>query len=208
MHNYSSAKLELLALKWAVTEKFRNYLLGSKFTVYTNNNPVAYVQTSKLGASQICWLSDLALFNYNIICRSCRTNKSSYALSWYPEPSCELGSDSDTDSDEPVVLLYATICNIIKPVLGDTKCPFAIKKEAQATSNSVEGKNNGPEFCAVPNHTVKISAVSVFDQVPPASMAKAQTKDSVLGLVNPFICKGVNPKGFVISKIRYKSVCK
>ena len=35
MHNYSSAKLELLALKWAVTEKFGDYLLGSKFTVYT-----------------------------------------------------------------------------------------------------------------------------------------------------------------------------
>ena len=29
MHNYSSAKLELLALKWAVMEKIRNYLLGS-----------------------------------------------------------------------------------------------------------------------------------------------------------------------------------
>ena len=53
MHNYSSAKLELLALKWAVTEKFRDYLLGSKFTVYTDNNPLAYIQTSKLGASQI-----------------------------------------------------------------------------------------------------------------------------------------------------------
>ena len=38
MHNYSSAKLELLALKWAVTEKFRNYLLGLKFTVYTNKS--------------------------------------------------------------------------------------------------------------------------------------------------------------------------
>ena len=28
MCNYSSAKLELLALKWVVTEKFRDYLLG------------------------------------------------------------------------------------------------------------------------------------------------------------------------------------
>ena len=28
MHNYSSAKLELLALNWEVTEKFRDYLLG------------------------------------------------------------------------------------------------------------------------------------------------------------------------------------
>ena len=29
MHNYSSVKLELLALKWVVTEKMRDYLLGS-----------------------------------------------------------------------------------------------------------------------------------------------------------------------------------
>ena len=28
MHNYSSAKFVLLALKWAVTEKFRDYFLG------------------------------------------------------------------------------------------------------------------------------------------------------------------------------------
>ena len=33
MHNYNSAKLELLALKWVVTEKFRDYLLVLKFTV-------------------------------------------------------------------------------------------------------------------------------------------------------------------------------
>ena len=35
MCNYSSAKLELLVLKWAITEKFRDYLLGSQFQVYT-----------------------------------------------------------------------------------------------------------------------------------------------------------------------------
>ena len=66
MHNYSSAKLELLALKWAVTEKFRDYLLGLKSTVYTDNNPLAYVQTSKLGVSQIHWLSELALFDLTL----------------------------------------------------------------------------------------------------------------------------------------------
>ena len=40
MRNYSSAKLELLALKWSVCEKFRDYLIGSKFTVLTDNNPL------------------------------------------------------------------------------------------------------------------------------------------------------------------------
>ena len=47
MQNHSSTKLELLALKWAATEKFWDYLLGSKFTVYTDDNPLAYVQESK-----------------------------------------------------------------------------------------------------------------------------------------------------------------
>ena len=47
------AKLELLVLKWAVTEKFHDYLLGLWFQVYTDNNPLTYVQESKLGASQI-----------------------------------------------------------------------------------------------------------------------------------------------------------
>ena len=81
MHNYSSAKLELLALKWAVTEKFRDYLLGSKFTVHTDNNLLAHVQTSRVGASQIHWLSELALFDFNIIYRLGSTNKATDALS-------------------------------------------------------------------------------------------------------------------------------
>lgn len=38
--NYCSMKLELLAMKWAVTEKFRSYLLGTKFTIITGNNPI------------------------------------------------------------------------------------------------------------------------------------------------------------------------
>ena len=31
-----------------------------------NKNPLAYVLESKLGASQICWLSELALFDFVI----------------------------------------------------------------------------------------------------------------------------------------------
>ena len=50
MRDYSSAKIELMALKWSVCEKFKDYLLGSKFTVFTDNNPLVYVKTSKLGA--------------------------------------------------------------------------------------------------------------------------------------------------------------
>ena len=74
MRDYSSAKIELLALKWSVCEKFKDYLLGSKFTVYTNNNPLVYVKTSKLGAAQIRWLSELALYDFDIVYRTGESN--------------------------------------------------------------------------------------------------------------------------------------
>ena len=44
--NYSSKKLELLALKWAVCDKFRDYLLGGEFILYTDNNPLTYLMKS------------------------------------------------------------------------------------------------------------------------------------------------------------------
>ena len=53
MHNYSSAKLELFTQKWAVCDKFRDHLIGSKFTVLTDNNPLTYVRISHLGMTQI-----------------------------------------------------------------------------------------------------------------------------------------------------------
>ena len=204
--NYSPAKLELLALKWAVTEKFRDYLLGQKCTVYTDNNPLAYVQTSKLGVSQIHWLSELALFNFNIIYRSGKNNQAADALSQHPEPNCKL--ENDSDSEDPVMLSYATMCNTIKPVLGDTKITFNIKKKAQAMSNLLEGQKSMLKFNAIPNLTAQTSAVSVFDQMPLTTMTEAQCKDSVLGLVIPYLHKGVKPKDSVVAKIRCKTACK
>ena len=38
--NYHSTKLEFLALKWAITEHFKEYLLYQPFLVKTNNNPL------------------------------------------------------------------------------------------------------------------------------------------------------------------------
>ena len=81
MKNYGSAKLELLALKWSVCKKFKDYLIGSKFTVLTDNNPLMYFCTSRLGASQIHWLSDLALFNFDIKYHVGKCNQAVDALS-------------------------------------------------------------------------------------------------------------------------------
>lgn len=41
-------KLEFLALKWAVTEKFCDYLYGSSIKVVTDSNPLGQVGCNKL----------------------------------------------------------------------------------------------------------------------------------------------------------------
>ena len=60
MSNFSSLKLEFLVLKWVITGKFRDYLLGSKFVVYTDNNPLSYFKTSKLAANELRLASEMA----------------------------------------------------------------------------------------------------------------------------------------------------
>ena len=49
---YPAHKLEFLALKWAVTDRFHEYLYGGKFDVYTDSNPLTYIlTTAKLDAT-------------------------------------------------------------------------------------------------------------------------------------------------------------
>ena len=49
---YDAHKLEFLSLKWAITDRFHEYLYGGDFEVYTDNNPLTYVlTTAKLDAT-------------------------------------------------------------------------------------------------------------------------------------------------------------
>ena len=81
MQNYSNMKLELLALYWAVTQKCRDLLLGSEFIVFTDNNPLSYLQTTaKLGATETRWAAELAQFTFTIKYRSGRSNRNADAL--------------------------------------------------------------------------------------------------------------------------------
>ena len=50
--NYPAHKLEFLAPKWAITNKYRDYLYGKKFSVHTDNNPLTYIlSTARLDAT-------------------------------------------------------------------------------------------------------------------------------------------------------------
>ena len=86
-----------------------DYLLGSKFTVYTDNNPIVHIQKSKLGAAQIRWLSELALYDFDIVHRTGRSNLVADALSRRPQ---DPNSDNEiTDEEEEwTAISYQTVC--------------------------------------------------------------------------------------------------
>ena len=84
--NYPAHKLEFLALKWAVTQKFRDYLYGHKFVVMTDNNPLSYVLSSaKLDATGQRWLTELGCFDFSVVYRSGLLNGDADALSRKPQ---------------------------------------------------------------------------------------------------------------------------
>ena len=83
--NYSVHKLEFLALKWAVMERFHEYLYGGEFKVYTDNNPLTYVlTTAKLDVTGQRWIANLANYNFKVHYRSGKSNIDADALSRIP----------------------------------------------------------------------------------------------------------------------------
>ena len=69
--NYDIPKLEFLALKWSITERFHEYLYGGHFEVYTDNNPLTYIlTTAKLDATRQKWVTSLANYSFKIFYKS------------------------------------------------------------------------------------------------------------------------------------------
>jgi hypothetical protein len=88
---YPAHKLEFLALKWAVTEKFHDYLFGNEFVILTDNNPLTYVTTTaKLDATGHRWLAALAAYNFSIKYKPGKLNIDADSLSRIPEVSSDM----------------------------------------------------------------------------------------------------------------------
>ena len=84
-HNYDAHKLEFLALKWAVTDRFHEYLYGGSFDVYMDNNLLTYILTSaKLDAIGQRWVASLAPYNFSIHYNPGRHNVVADSLSRIP----------------------------------------------------------------------------------------------------------------------------
>ena len=80
--HYPAHKLEFVALKWAVVEKFHEYLYGSTFDVHTDNNLLMYIlTTAKLDAASHHWVASLANYNFRLHYWSGKANIDADALS-------------------------------------------------------------------------------------------------------------------------------
>ena len=91
----------MLALKWSVCD----YLLGSKFVVETDNNPLTYVlTTAKLDATGHRWISELSMYNFEIKYHPGKSNVVADSLS-----RMYSGESKSVDKDT-IQALFKVIC--------------------------------------------------------------------------------------------------
>ena len=114
---YPAHKLEFLALKWALTDQFYEYLYGNSFDVYTDNNPLTYVlTTAKLDAYGQRWVSAIAPMNFNLHYKPGRTNIDADALSRLPcseeIPNEEVQAMLKGCLEQPQFLWEAYACSV------------------------------------------------------------------------------------------------
>ena len=128
--NYPAHKMEFLALKWAIVDKFHDYLYGNKFLVRTDNNPLTYIlTTAKLDATGHRWVSELSNFDFSIKYRPGRQNKDADALSRLPNnvsnSSCLLSGE--------VVSACIQMAEVLVDALVEATCfSHAVASEAAA----------------------------------------------------------------------------
>ena len=195
-------------------------MLGSWFQVYMDNNPLTYVQESKLGASQIQWLSELALFDFTIKYQTGHSNRAADALSHCPfNPSCNFKSES-TDSNEVDVISYSATCDGVETIpyslvcealdqcLNGSKIPEVLKQEAQEISCAVQSIVEEEYKQEINEIVSEVDAVSVFGKVTPEEMKEEQQKDLILKLVYKQVTAGEKPKTSAIAKVKSKAVRK
>ena len=156
----SSFKLEFLALKWAVSEQFRDYLLGHHTIVWTDHNPLSHLQTAKLGATEQRWMAQLAPFDLEIKYRSGKSNKCADALSRYPHTAT--GEVSD--------MRQWSLC------VEGTPVPVQIRSTHVSEASS---QKSCPEESKEPNG----SRPTVFPSFSHSELASFQQEDDALKVV-------------------------
>ena len=117
---YHCSKLEFLALKWVVTEQFREYLQYQPFLVHTDNNPLTYVMmTPNLDAVGHRWVAAMAGYNFEIEYARGMDNKVADALSRVGQRLAEEAINELLDQGAIQELLNHTLCYSIPRAKAD-----------------------------------------------------------------------------------------
>ena len=174
---YSSKRLELLALKWAVTEKFRGYLLGARFTVLTDNNPLTYLQTAKTGALEQRWVSQLAQFDFEVKYRPGKTNPAD-PLSRLPRSEEEAAADKE-EGPQTVCAPFSTIPDAVVEA-QQIHCQRVTAAEVPDINPNSEvpiptSLSKSPNLCP--------SGSEIFSQFTPDELRQVQLDDKDIGPV-------------------------
>ena len=131
--HYPAHKLEFLALKWAVCEKFHEYLYGSNmFEVYTDNNPLTYVLSSaKLDACGQRWVAKLTNYNFTIKYKSGLSNVEADALSRISWPEI-LADSEDLDVD-----LNCMDTHVVNAILAGSRSKTSLIESVSCSSKII-----------------------------------------------------------------------
>ena len=177
--NYPAHKLEFLALKWAVCEKFHEYLYGSKpFEVFTDNNPLTYVLTSaKLDACGQRWVAKLANYNFSIKYKCGVSNAEADALSRIKWPEA-LSENVDIDNgcmDTHIINAILSGAVTKSSLIESVSCSAEIiPTELDKNTDSLSGINWSKEQRLDPNLGVIIRLI----ESKQLAKRKLQGKDS------------------------------
>ena len=153
-----SRKLEFMALRWVVTEQFRDFLYyAPHFHVYTDNNPLTYVQSSaKLNAAGLRLVGELADYHFSIHYRPGKAH-----------------IDADTMSRLPFEE-FMKHCTV-------KTTPDAIK----ATFSMIQAQADGELIwvSGISSEPVDYPMKSVHSPLTPADIKQAQEKDPGISVI-------------------------
>ena len=152
--NYPAYKLEFLALKWAVTDKYHDYLYGASFEVVTDSNPLAHVlTTATFDATGHRWVAALSNYNFSLTYRSGKLNQYADGLSrpnkgqdqqvMYPDVLKAILNVSQVGRDEMPLADSLLVCRSIQQIAPTDVAPNEHLKAFVLTSTDWQKRQTG-----------------------------------------------------------------
>ena len=155
--NYPAHRLEFLALKWSVCDKFSHWLKGHKFTVWTDNNPLTHILSKpKLDCCEQRWVAKLASYDFDIKYVPDQQNIVADALSRVPFAKESVGGRL---LNEPFVGLLTEVRDMSNISVQNAFKSSSGHGGPSSVSNNLQSVSSPPDVCAQSVTVEDVSAV-------------------------------------------------